>query len=252
MISRIEINQAGKQIYNTKGELYHSMPADSAYTARYKLMRQTLSDNPTQLMLEFPSMPEGAEIQAIEAEGGVFQAIGNNAWIIAKGEEQTLFEPLENKVTNKRFESGALKETFTKKYMLTNQGIYAPLEELQERQVIRPSGACMTDVVRKRYSDYSVALPSTERSRLMMSNTGTVIWPNPAVDQWTLTAGKDVLQESVMLVYDLAGALIYQQSGIQPETSIQISAVAWPDGVYMVHLTTNSGREVIKLVKKSR
>jgi hypothetical protein len=39
-------------------------------------------------------MPEGAEIQAIEAEGGVFQAIGNNAWIIAKGEEQTLFEPL--------------------------------------------------------------------------------------------------------------------------------------------------------------
>jgi hypothetical protein len=55
-----------------------------------------------------------------------------------------------------------------------------------------------------------------------------------------------------MLVYDLAGALIYQQSGIQPETSIQISAVAWPDGVYMVHLTTNSGREVIKLVKKSR
>lgn len=252
MLGRIEINQAGKQIYDTKGQLYHSMPADSAYSAHYDLMRQQLADNPVQLMLEFPAMPDGAEIQAIQAEGGMFQVLENNAWKIFKGDEQLLFEPLENKITNKRYESGVLKETYTRRFVQTNQGIYAPLEELQERQVIRPSGACMTDVVRKLYSDYSVALSSTERSKLMKSKTGTEIWPNPAVDQWTLTVGKDVLPESTILIYDLAGTLIYQQSGIQPETSFQISPAAWPDGVYMAHLSTNSGREVIKLLKKSR
>lgn len=57
-IGRIEINQAGMQIFSTNNELYRDMPADSASQAEYISIRNLLSGNDPSIMYAFPAMPD--------------------------------------------------------------------------------------------------------------------------------------------------------------------------------------------------
>ena len=151
-IGRIEINQAGKQIFDTNGALYRDMPADSAYQAEYNSMRNLLSSGSPGIMYEFPSIPDAGTIQMIEGSGGTATILPNSTWQVTMGTTQTLFEPISSRVTSTVYEGEAVKETRIQKFVYTPQGIYAPLEDLTKKPVVRPSGACMQDVVRKRYT----------------------------------------------------------------------------------------------------
>lgn len=100
----------------------------------------------------------------LESSGGTVTILPNNAWKVIMGVSQTLFEPASNRITTTTYEGEAVSETRTQKFVYTPQGIYAPLEDVVTRPVQRPSGACMQDVLRKRYSNYTLAISSELRS----------------------------------------------------------------------------------------
>lgn len=252
-IGRIEINQAGKQIFGTNGALYRDMPADSAYQAEYNSMRNFLISGSPSIMYEFPTVPNAEAIQALQAAGGSIAMLANNAWQVTMGANQTSYEPALNRITSTAYESGVLRETRTQKYVYSPQGIYAPLEDMTKKPVQRPSGACMEDVVRKRYSNYTLAVSADMRSDFgrVSGHKNTYIWPNPAREQLHLSLGASVRQGSNLQVFDLVGKLVYSQPAVQPGIEMEIPLTGWGDGIYFVRLETQTGIQTLKFVKKA-
>jgi hypothetical protein len=252
-IGRIEMNQTGMQIFGTDNNLYLAMPADSSFQADYNTMRTRHSNSEIQLMSVFPSAPDAQSIQHIQMQGGAVTLLANSAWQINFSGFSTLFEPTEHRITSSRFEGGQLHETRVQKYVYTSQGIYAPLEDLTKRKVIRPSGACMEDVVRKRYSNYAVAIASSERNvmdRQTRTSPGT-IQPNPTEDFLNIMPGDNVLPGSILQVFDVVGELVYEQSQIETGIEITIPISGMKDGIYFVRLQTTTGPQSLKFVKKA-
>ncbi|MDX1912446.1 MAG: T9SS type A sorting domain-containing protein [Saprospiraceae bacterium] len=252
-IGRIEINQAGMQIYGVDNALYTSMPADSAYQADYTAMRNRHINGDIQIMTIFPSHPNAQGIQNIQAQGGIVTSLSNGAWQINIAGVTTLFEPAALRITTTRFEGAQPQETLIQKYGYTAQGIYAPLEEMTKRKVIRPSGACMEDVVRKRYSNYVVAIASNERN--YNSNQADVesifIRPNPTGDFLNIIPGKEVLLGSFLQIYDVMGKLVHEAPVTEPGVEINIPLSGVQDGIYFVRLQMKTGYQSLKFVKKS-
>ena len=253
-IGRIEINQAGKQIFGTNGALYRDMPADSAYQAEYNAMRNFLSSGSPGIMYEFPSMPDAGTIQMIEGLGGAATILPNNTWQVTMGTTQTLFEPNSSRITSTLYEGEVVKETRIQKFVFTAQGIYAPLEDLTKKPVVRPSGACMQDVVRKRYTNYTLAVSADQRNDFNIGSTtkkATYLWPNPVSDKLHLSLGSSVREGSTLQVFDLVGKLVFSKAVVQPGTEIEIPLSGWGDGLYFIRLETQAGVQTLKFVKKA-
>src|SRR5690606_8199138 len=74
------------------------------------------------------------------------------------------------------------------------------------------------------------------------------LYPNPANNVVNITNNENRLVQQVA-VYDTTGKLISTQS-FTNETEIQLNVDIYANGTYMLHLQTNEGTAVKKLVKK--
>jgi len=74
------------------------------------------------------------------------------------------------------------------------------------------------------------------------------IYPNPATTMVTITNNENMFVKEVA-VYDVAGKLITTQN-YNNETEIQLNVENLASGTYMLHLQTNEGTAVKKLIKK--
>ena len=251
-IGRIEINQMGMQVFEPSGTLYLNIPADSAYQAAYNTMRNRMADNDPGIMYEFPSAPDASTVQAMQSAGVTVAFFGNGAWQASNGSLQTLVEPALNRITSTILESGMPVETRVQKFNYSPQGIYVPVEDITKTSEIRPSGACMQDVVRKRYSNYTVAITQTERSDFSRRKgiATTQIWPNPASDNLHVSAGASVRPDGTLQIFDLVGKLVYTQPNIQPGTEMEISLAGWANGLYFLRMETQTGIQALRFIKK--
>ena len=74
------------------------------------------------------------------------------------------------------------------------------------------------------------------------------IFPNPATNIVNITNNENMSVKQVE-IYDLAGKLINTQN-FNNETEIQLNIEALTSGTYMLHLHTNEGTAIKKLIKK--
>ena len=74
------------------------------------------------------------------------------------------------------------------------------------------------------------------------------LYPNPATNVVNITNSENMLVNQVT-VYDIAGKLISTQS-FNEQTEIQLNVENLASGTYLLHLQTNEGTAVKKLVKK--
>lgn len=252
-IGRIEINQQGMQVYDTDGILYQNIVADAKYQSEYNAMSDILAEDKAPIMYDFPSPPNAMATQQIQAGGGTVTWLPNNAWELSNGDRTIRFEPAKGRITTTNYEEGALKNTRIQVFDYTPQGIYAPSEDITKRPLIRPSGACMVEVVKKRYSNYSIAAIPSQRSAPNKSrvNQSTTIWPNPASDKLIVSLGTEVLPDTELQIIDFAGKVIHRQAVEASVPEVEISIHNWADGVYFVRLETRTGFQTMKFIKHS-
>ena len=74
------------------------------------------------------------------------------------------------------------------------------------------------------------------------------LYPNPATNLVNITNSENMSVRQVE-IYDLAGKLINTQH-FNNETEIQLNIEALTSGTYLMHLHTNKGMAVKKLIKK--
>lgn len=251
-IGRIEINQQGIQVYGTDGNLYRNHPTDVEYQADYNSMRTLLSESTVPIMYNFPSAPNSTTIQAIQAAGGTVTMLQGNAWEFSKSGNTTKFEPQSKRITSTKYEGETLKETRIQEYVYTQQSIYALSEDVTKKPLIRPSGACMEEVTRKRYTNYSVAVIPSERDNHLKasSNKSTHLWPNPASSKLTVLLGNAVIPETELKIFDLVGKQVYHQPILQSGSEIEIPLNGWANGLYFVRLETETGLQTLKFIKQ--
>lgn len=72
------------------------------------------------------------------------------------------------------------------------------------------------------------------------------VYPNPVVDDMVISS-QDVIRRVV--VYDIYGKAIYQQSGNEGKT-LTVSLSGMPTGIYIVNVTTDKGTKTQKVVKR--
>ena len=74
------------------------------------------------------------------------------------------------------------------------------------------------------------------------------LYPNPATNVVNITNNENMVVKQVM-VYDITGKLISTQF-FNEQKEIQLNVENWASGTYLLHLQTNEGTAVKKLVKK--
>lgn len=74
------------------------------------------------------------------------------------------------------------------------------------------------------------------------------LYPNPATDFVTITAN-DTIKVNQIKVYDLTGKFIDQQD-FKNEENIRLNVEKFASGTYLLHLQTDKGLAVKKLIKK--
>jgi Secretion system C-terminal sorting domain len=252
-IGRIEINQQGIQVYDTDDSLYLNIPAEVEYQADYNSMRNLLAESTVPIMYDFPTAPDSATIQVIQGAGGTVTMLANGVWEISGNGNTTRFEPGEGRITRTNYEGNVVSNIRIQEFLLTEQGIYAPLEDITKMPVIRPSGACMEDVTRKRYSNYTMAVIPSERTNYPKAglNKSTRIWPNPAGGKLFVALGTEVMPGSALRIFDLFGKEVHRQPVIQSGSDMEIQLQSLAEGVYFVRLETKGGLQTLKFIKRS-
>ena len=79
-------------------------------------------------------------------------------------------------------------------------------------------------------------------------NDKFTIYPNPATNVVNITNTENI-QVSTITIYDVTGKLLSTQS-FNNETNIQLNTEGLASGTYMLHLQTNKGVAVKKIIKK--
>lgn len=74
------------------------------------------------------------------------------------------------------------------------------------------------------------------------------MYPNPATNVVNITNSENMLVQQV-IIYDISGKQLSTQS-FNNEVQIQLNVENLPSGTYMLHIQTNAGTAVKKLVKK--
>ncbi len=87
---------------------------------------------------------------------------------------------------------------------------------------------------------------SSTLSSTSIAVNSLLVTPNPATDFWSFKDVVNNIQE--IAVYDMTGKLVLNQTP-SSNTSI-VNATGLKSGIYLAQVTTDAGRETIKLVKK--
>jgi len=252
VVGRMILDQNGTRIFKKDGSLYQDIPPDSVYQRDYNNLKALTAQGSTIPLFSFPPTPDQTTINAVSQNGGTFTSLAGNKWQINFGSVQTLFDPSNKVIITSTYESGLLTEQRTQSFTTTEQGILAPLENRVERSIIRPSGLCMQQVVRERYSNYYIAMVQERNDgRTGLTAPGSWVAPNPSTGVVTLYAGESVIPGSVARVMNIAGVEIYMQGNVRPLENYPIHLEKLPDGLYFIQLNTTIGIQVLKLVKKS-
>lgn len=74
------------------------------------------------------------------------------------------------------------------------------------------------------------------------------MYPNPAANMLNITNSENMLVNLVE-IYDITGKLISTQNFNQ-QTELQLNVENLASGTYMLHIQTNEGKAVKKMVKK--
>jgi hypothetical protein len=105
-------------------------------------------------------------------------------------------------------------------------------------------------VVRKRYKQYDLAVAAKGKDRQEQdARVTTALWPSPADDRLTLSLGKELSPDSGLQIFDLAGSIVLEKSGLQPNSQLEIALSGWPGGTYFLRLQTETGSKTLKFVK---
>ncbi len=72
------------------------------------------------------------------------------------------------------------------------------------------------------------------------------VYPNPTRAAWNINTANS--QITKVAIYDIAGKLIEQRAGTS--NSIQINSAAYPAGIYMANVETETGSKAIRLIKQ--
>ena len=91
---------------------------------------------------------------------------------------------------------------------------------------------------------WKMALSNVGIKEINNNESNLTVYPNPATDELTIKS----LQKSTMVIIDIQGQTILQQSLQQGKTDIDISGLA--KGVYILRLCSNDKTEVERIVKE--
>ena len=253
-VGRIEISAAGTRIYQTNGSLYVDLPADAAAQARYAALKENLADRSPQVMYNFPLPPNEAAANQIQANGGEVNMLSQGAWKISGNGIELLYEPAFSWITRATYQGDQIAEKDIRQYAPNDQGVLVPQIETTETTVVRPSGACMQQVIRKKYREYHLAVARSERSLYSqnMVDQASLLLPNPGTEAVTLRLGPTVRPGSRLQVTDLFGRVVYEQGSVHPSAEQNLSVTGWPPGVYLFRLETGAGSQVLKFIKAAQ
>lgn len=249
-IARYESDSMGVRAFKTDSMLYKSWPADSVYTATYQ-MAKNLFNNQTQMVSDHFPMPDSATLGAMQSAGGVnIEYLSNGNLLIKSANAEGVFSPSQNSIITSTYEGEYLLEKRIQRFEEI-QGYYLLAYERIERPVIRPSGLCMREVIRRYYRNYEIGL-ATERSNTMQKAQTDVlaVWPNPTLDVLNFQTNNDVLANSAVWVSNAAGVSVYTREHVDPNERYTIPVTSWPAGFYLLHLETSFGPKIIKFVKQ--
>jgi hypothetical protein len=161
-----------------------------------------------------------------------------------------LYQPRNLTIIQTKFEGQREVARFLTKYQ-ANNGVLTPSFEWEEIQEIRPSGACMKSVITRSYSNYQIAVRTTDRSGTQAGQHKgqTAIQPNPATDKITMTLGNDVIPNSKVDILDVSGTIVQTYQNCQPSETKDFKIQGLPSGIYFVRSQTMNGAQTLKFVK---
>lgn len=250
-VGRIETDMSGTRVYKTDGSLYRSMPADAEELTNYQNLKNHFYNQLPPVNSTYP-MPSANDLIDLQATGATIFYLPGNALRIRLGEHEALFEPLLMQTTQTRYESQSVVEKRIQKYDYNAQGVVVPVFERTERNIVRPSGACMQQVTQRRFSNYTILYRPLERSTATAPATaGTKIWPNPAADLFHIQIDEALQPEGSIRVTNAMGGLMTELAA-QTGEILTIPIAHWPDGVYLIQIPESKGPRTVKLVKQSR
>lgn len=252
-VGRFEIDGAGVRVYKTDGTLYKTLPADAAEVAGYQTLKSYFINHDPAINTTFP-MPSAGDLIDLQAAGATVFTLPDNALRIRLGNQETLLEPSLLQVTHTRLEGQTVVEKRTQKYAYNLQGIVVPAFERTEKNIVRPSGACLQKVVQRRFSRYLVsAHPGGTRSPAMLfSEKSTVIWPNPATADVLNIRLDDTVQPAARVTISNAIGQVMASFGANPGETLSLPLTNWPEGVYFVNVPRNGAPATLKFVKQNR
>src|SRR5690606_29157175 len=132
-----------------------------------------------------------------------------------------------------------LQATYKFTHTKVPEGIYFSVNQLNSTSVVK-------------YDNIKVSALQTLPSYILSTNEQLAakfnLYPNPATNVVTIANNENRLVNQVV-VYDVTGKLISTQS-FNEQTEIQLNIENLTSGTYLLHLQTNEGAAVKKLVKK--
>lgn len=79
-----------------------------------------------------------------------------------------------------------------------------------------------------------------------------LLLPNPGTEAVTLRLGPTVRPGSRLQATDLLGRVMHELVSVQPSSEQNLSVSNWPPGVYLFHLQTGAGSQVLKFIKAAQ
>ncbi len=98
------------------------------------------------------------------------------------------------------------------------------------------------------YDNYKVSAVRSQLSVNHTTATNFVLYPNPVTDVVTISNKENITMEQIS-VFDTNGRLVYGQK-CNKESEVSINLAGLTTGLYIVHITTNEGTIVKKLIKQ--
>jgi hypothetical protein len=84
----------------------------------------------------------------------------------------------------------------------------------------------------------------------ILANYEAVVFPNPSSDNFNLTLNSTKQENIDLILTDIEGRLVHQSTvSLYGKTTVNIPAEQLSRGLYLLHLKTNSGVGVVKILR---
>lgn len=252
MIVRIEQDSAGMRSYRKDGSLSTVIDADSVYSVQYAEMRQVLLENTTTEMSQL-AVPSADDIASLEASGAVVEYMDGGAMSISQENTEVLIDPLNLYIVRSKYEGGKLAERKLESYTRTIENILVPKTTRTERRIIRPSGACMEEVLVQNYTNYTIQRGDLEERSLVSNQSESIlrIFPNPTTESVVISIPDEAKGSVAIRISDTLGKQMYRQHQVSAGSGIHVPVAHWPDGLYHVSWQQEGQVFTASFVKKS-